>query len=285
MDFYRLEDNRVLTFTGKVGYAVHSLSPASAFIRPVGLFNLSKERSYTTGPLGEALPLSSSVRGKTFTLEFASGDPTGADQLLLTRFWSKDGWYRLEGPEYGVPSLEFTVVDVEESFFDDVDRLSVICQARYGDFTEETSTILASTTLDPDEKLTNGMSGSYHNTTGTDATFRVTLSYATTYLWRPMDITIDRDGEQTVKARVGEVRANGNLYGWHGKEFSLDSKREVISGHGIILPVGTTFFTIPDGQTALARLHSFTNINAQPMAVKLEAVTVRQAFDPPGAFL
>jgi hypothetical protein len=55
---------------------------------PDELFGLKKKRSFGSGPVGEAIPLASSIEQKTFTLTFQSSDTSGVDQLKLHRYFS-----------------------------------------------------------------------------------------------------------------------------------------------------------------------------------------------------
>lgn len=247
---------------------------------PDELFGLKKKRSFASGSVGEAIPLSSIIEQKTFTLTFNSGDTSGMDQLYLQRYFSvSDEWYTLTWPEIGIVNpIEFAVISLDSVFSGSVNTVEILCQSRYGDFINRTIQVLNSATLAVGAGYA-GWSGNLTNTSLIPMTVRLTIEAAGLVNWKAGTAVAVNSGTKLVKASIAQLRPNGVTGTWTGRRFQLDSWDEVISGNGYISSPSAEFWRLLPGDTAAVAVPAFVNpiTSSSTLSVRVEAVTISQS--------
>lgn len=268
--FTRMQDQRTLDTADLA---------STTLIDAEGIWDIKNTREYSSGPIGEAIPLSSSIAQKTFTLNFLIGDETGSDQRTVNRFFSKSGWYLMDDEDFQLDPIEFTVVAVDSAFFSGSSGLSVTCQAKYGDLVEVERTLIAETTLSGTGEF-YGFNELYFNETKSIAELVLTITASDLVIWQSgTEITMSNDIGGRLTARIGKTGPDGSLYATTGYQWVLNSFREIVEGEGVILPLSATFFKVQPGETTrvlVSRFGGLTNSDSTDISVKLEAVSVKQ---------
>lgn len=244
---------------------------ATYLVSPKGLYDITRNREYSGGAYGEQVPVSSSIAAKVFTLNFVSDDTSGESLLLLQRFFSEEGWYRIEDDEMLIDSTDFTVKDVDSDFYSGSANISVTCNSKYGDLMDENRTVLFEQTY-TNGGYFDGWAGRFINTDKVPAELVLSITSDRDSVWTPYtQITISRESGESVTAYVGKTWNDGSLQAWNGYEFVLNSYKEIQEGEGIILPMVSTFFKIQAGESVSVSVSAFPI----PIVGYSDEVTVR----------
>jgi hypothetical protein len=265
--FTRLDDGAVLDT---------DLMEGTEVLNAEGIYGYKFDRSFAQGNLGEAIPVSSVLSQKVFTLNFSIADTTSSAQKLIERYFSKTGWYRLEGGEFREEAVDFVVVDVQPSFFAGSDTLAVTCQSKYGDRVKEVRDQIHNEWLN-DGAAFGGWSGSVFNYSEHPSEILLSLKTAFENTWvAGTDVTILGSNGGRVSARIGRTLPDGTLTFWKGNAFTLGSDREVIDGKGVILPIRSQFFTVYPGETVTITVNAFGSPiqGSDDIQLTVELVTV-----------
>lgn len=243
-----------------------------------GLFDLKYNREFASGNLGESISLSASVAQKTFTINILANDISGRSQMILRRYLSESGWYKMVDEDLCPDGVEFTVVTIDAAFFDSGSGLTITCQSRYGDLVDEVAEVLFEKVLEVQEEF-SPRRVVYTNTNDVAAEIALTLSTEKQSVWHAgTKIQILTNDSDSITALIGRTLSDGNLGDYRGHDFVLNSDREVTSGKGLILPLESTFFTIEPGVTVTIQISGFSDPTADQtnVTVRLEAKTVQR---------
>lgn len=271
--FTRLEDG-----------ATYEVAPNTMLQSATGIFDLNKKREFSGGIIGSAIPLSSVVSQKSFTLRFISGDITGSEQMAIKDFFAvSDGFFRIEADWLKDNFVDFSVISVEVAAFNGSTMVDLTCLAKYGDFINENEVEIYSTTIAAGGTTTwAGTSQAFTNATSNNVDISVELSTDTVAFWKPaISMRVKKGTPATapqVAANSGKFDENGNLIGWEGMKWVLNSWDGITEGHGIINPGPSEFWRLKPGEATTivvpAILRPISTII--PFQVRIVARSVKQ---------
>lgn len=272
--FQNLETNEFLT-----------ISDSTMLQSAAGLFDVQKSREYSAGAFGGSIPLSGTLAQKVFSLNFKSGDFSGNDAMKISRFFStSNGFFRMTADYLKDNHVDFTVVASEVHSFNGSNGVDVTCQAKYGDFVDEQTAVILSTTMASGASFSGG-TYSFTNSFTDPVSIRVSLQSATPVTFRTgVNIAI-RKGTATTAPQIstvsGKYDETGTLTTFTGLKYAVDTWEEIIEGSGVVIPSGTTFWKLKSGESTTIRVLSFIKpiVENAPLTLTIEAISLKQKKD------
>lgn len=271
--FTNLETGEVLEFT----------EDTLLFSAP-GIFDLKKTREYTAGKIGGAIPLSSTVSQKVFSLIFKSSDSEGIDQMKIKMFFgNSDKYFRIQADWLKDNYVDFTVVEASPIAFGN-NEINITCQARFGDFVNENRILITERQIAASSSASwTTFTQTFANGFSTPAEIVLTLTTPETVTWKPNIAISMRKGSAstglTINSLTGAYDQNGTLIAPIGNKYELNSYSGVESGNGIVVPGGTTYWRLEPGESASIYIGAFTrpiSANGSTINAKLESISVQQ---------
>lgn len=247
-----------------------------------GLYDVVKERSFTSGALGEQTPLSSTIAPKIFEIHILFNDFNGILVREAMRFFAtSDSFFRLVAPEYGVTTpLEFSYRTHQlEGWTKGGPRLVITCVSRYGDFVEEIREVLHSVSVGIGASFPS-FSSLEINSNHVPCSVEVSLEAATAAAeWNSgTEITVATSSGLATVADIGIVEGNGSLSDFTGKRFVLDSFSEIRDGRGVIDPLESSQpWRVASPGSATVQVPTFLNPANEAITVTISFVAVTQA--------